>query len=850
MSHADITSCLISGTPYSDTAIKINLDKSNLIKLLKTHNLHNARQVREVVVNDKLGKLLSDGSYLLPIGSDTKQILTQLETTDTKTRVANRIVGSGSPAHLVSEFDRIIKQYWLKQLSNKKCINDSEISVLEKTEKEQVHIKIIEQRLAGWVDWSKKSSIFTPKQALDAVKVRYGVSPLPQSFYDQLTTAPEPFTASLSRLSKAQQESINEAAILFFKSLFDYNRELNAPDLLPLTDIRSKFIKALIHYHGYFTINHEVDTTWEELGNPLDIYVTSVFSVARQMYKEDFGEEKAKKVDLIGKERSFLEAALDDPYLPSRVRERFTKSLESTPKDQYTFLAHYFNEKAKNWRPKFDKEGNIISKPHPYARIAAFMEDKVTQILDNINNNKYTFILSLPDGQQLLDNLKKELTTLKEHFQLSPLNEEAYIRFGALILQASKTKSHDEIKRIINDAHDLFRVSDIKNPEVRKFISAKTQFDELVLNIFSLGIYQVIKDSVALSREKPFISHWHNELKKRGRDTYLPDYYLEQEDAAILLDVTEVAINALTLFIPFGGEAAEVSEDIELQTFNAIADESASRGVSEELETSFIETEVPLGGQIKNKSFDAFSFIYKIIDRDFNKTIAEVRPSNVSRFHQSQVLLRWYSDLKKLGLSDLTDGVCNGLSINWAFEELQGENGTAALKWLEKLAESNKAIKNGTAIERQVRFNTINHIKEFQELQEAYKNYPGLEIGNVAQENGIILNGFDKELPAEMLNELKQGGDKAIVFSSPNHVMGLSKIGNKFRFFEPNYGTASFSNHSDLVSFTEKYLHRARKSLNLFKAGNAGKVEYWTFEKNAYSTQKTIYSQFMEKLNF
>lgn len=696
---------------------------------------------------------------------------------------------------------------------------------------EKNYITFTTERLNQWVDWNKVQHISRPAQALSAVQARYNITDLPGEFYELLTYKKFNFDDErviLVSLSENQVKILDEAAILFLVANSHFS---SSPYANSLSTIRKDFLKALKLDLGLYTIHHGVEYNWEEVGNPLDVYRTAVFSVARQLYKEEYGKDKARQLDLMGHHETTYTLLLRHinilplPFVQS-IEDKLIHKIEFQPEEQYILLAHYLNSKAKNWKQQFRNINKEKSKAHPYARIGAYVEAKIDQQLTDINNGKYQFILSLPDGGIQLLELKRTLTWFKEFLVHMPNTHDFNYHLGKFVVNMAKAKSQQEIEAVIADSHDLFQTSKINNIFLRGMAETFVKTKEIELNMVTLGIYQLVKDSLAYAEEKPFIDHWAAELQARNRSTLWPDDYKNQEVNEIIGDAINVAANIALVFVAPFEEAATEGATV----FKAIAQEQTFAKASTLEQTSF-----------KNATGDLKGLWNRLFSNSFKSTL-DSSPSArlINNFDQYNDLVGLIKtkELQTISETNLSDGVCNGLSFSWALEEVSGGRGAEALQFIRKIAKSKSLFKGGTGQESDFRLPMFKQLGRLHNTQTAnFSDFKSLmnEVRNIAKLNGAELDDIGISEPAKMLDALNSGENQAILFRTNNHSMALSKVGGRFRFFEPNEGVVEIEQFDDLKQFIEMYLTDAKKSLEF----SNGKLQWFLFKKNTISTKPT-----------
>ncbi|MCX4029247.1 hypothetical protein [Spartinivicinus marinus] len=434
-----------------------------------------------------------------------------------------------------------------------------------------------QQRLDSWVNWSQKSTIDTPQKALNAVLHRYGLS-IPESFYNNLTNQP---AAALATLNFTQRKALDEAALLFNNANFNETINPDQTTLDSLKNLRANFINALKNEHGFYPVNHGVEHQWEEVGQPFDLHRTALLSVARQLYKEQYGEAETLKLDksnftsnALAETGKVLESLSPFSVFMGHPFKKIADKIEYHPNEQYEKILNNFNQAVAEWKPSFNAEGAITSKPHPYARVASYYKQLLHQTAQKLENGKFDFLQSLPNGQAHINELKAEINNHITALDSSSNNAKSLTLLGETLVKLSKAKNTAEAEQILQEARsdDDFG---IKNTAGR--IAANFGINLITLGGYNLG--QSIQD---FNQVKPFLNHWKNELSERNRDTFWPQFYLNNQIGNIVDAAASVA--AIIASLGVGAVAAPeiaAGEAAGSAAFESIALESAEFGSSE-----------------------------------------------------------------------------------------------------------------------------------------------------------------------------------------------------------------------------------------------------------------------------
>ncbi|WP_434631797.1 YopT-type cysteine protease domain-containing protein [Chromobacterium sp. CV08] len=196
-------------------------------------------------------------------------------------------------------------------------------------------------------------------------------------------------------------------------------------------------------------------------------------------------------------------------------------------------------------------------------------------------------------------------------------------------------------------------------------------------------------------------------------------------------------------------------------------------------------------------------------------------------FDQKQaVLTPCRADLAKLGLRDMKQGVCNGLSYAWAEEQLKTGDGARTLQWIGQVAASASLVRGARdgAVPSplsQARIPLLNQLKKMQDFQfnrfidsgsakQDMLNYL-LAVDDWAGRNGVkarvdILHPGATPAERQLCARLPADEDGALVFRTGEHTMAMSSRGGIYSFFEPNYGMASFRDRERFDDFVVAFL--------------------------------------------
>ncbi|OQS10482.1 hypothetical protein B0T37_00280 [Chromobacterium violaceum] len=190
------------------------------------------------------------------------------------------------------------------------------------------------------------------------------------------------------------------------------------------------------------------------------------------------------------------------------------------------------------------------------------------------------------------------------------------------------------------------------------------------------------------------------------------------------------------------------------------------------------------------------------------------------------VLTPCRADLAKLGLTDMKEGVCNGLSYAWAEEQLKTGNGANTLDWIARVAASDSlargprgdATPSALSQSRIPLLNQLKKMQDFQFSQFANTGSPKQDMSNYLQavdgwgkRNGMdasvdILNPGATPAERQLCARLPAHDDGALVFRTTEHTMAMSSRGGTYSFFEPNYGMASFQDKHRFDDFVAAFL--------------------------------------------
>ncbi|AXE35239.1 YopT-type cysteine protease domain-containing protein [Chromobacterium phragmitis] len=223
-----------------------------------------------------------------------------------------------------------------------------------------------------------------------------------------------------------------------------------------------------------------------------------------------------------------------------------------------------------------------------------------------------------------------------------------------------------------------------------------------------------------------------------------------------------------------------------------------------------------------------FDRMRMLLANPFEKTLnAQGGADQTLIFDQKQaVLTPCRADLAKLGLTDMKEGVCNGLSYTWAEEQLKTGNGANMLQWIGQVAASDSLVHGlrGQAApspHSQARIPLLNQLKKMQDFQfsqfantgsakQDMRNYLQA-VQDWSSQRGVtagvdILNPGATPAERQLCARLPAHGDGALVFRTAEHTMALSSRGGVYSFFEPNYGMASFQDKNRFDDFVAAFL--------------------------------------------
>ncbi|MGC0153358.1 YopT-type cysteine protease domain-containing protein [Chromobacterium vaccinii] len=217
-----------------------------------------------------------------------------------------------------------------------------------------------------------------------------------------------------------------------------------------------------------------------------------------------------------------------------------------------------------------------------------------------------------------------------------------------------------------------------------------------------------------------------------------------------------------------------------------------------------------------------------LLANPFDKTLhASGGADRKLAFDQKQaVLTPCAADLAKLGLRDMKQGVCNGLSYAWAEEQLKTGDGARALQWISRVAASDSLVRGprgGAAPSplSEARIPLLNHLKKMQDFQfNRFTNTGSAKqdmlnylqaVDGWAGRNGIkarvdIIHPGATPAERQLCARLPAHADGALVFRTGEHTMAMSSRGGAHSFFEPNYGMVSFQDKDRFDDFVVAFL--------------------------------------------
>ena len=257
-----------------------------------------------------------------------------------------------------------------------KTINDSQIRhyftalfflfcsfIVEAAYDPEQHHYLVKQQLASWVDVEAIDADLSPVDALNAVKHRYGTDFLTADFYEKLKQQRWQFLSLNQALSSRQIAVLNEAAVLFFNA---HHPKYIHHELSDLPSLRQKFLKALRYQLELYPVEHNVEQHYFARYYGDDFMKASILSVALQLYKERFGEQRA--IENLSYQIGIRRTDSFVRWLINLFTHRQTNKIREAEKALLDFLV----QEIQRWELKFDLDGEMVSLAHPYARVAAY----------------------------------------------------------------------------------------------------------------------------------------------------------------------------------------------------------------------------------------------------------------------------------------------------------------------------------------------------------------------------------------------------------------------------------------------------------------------------------------------
>ena len=248
---------------------------------------------------------------------------------------------------------------------------------------------------------------------------------------------------------------------------------------------------------------------------------------------------------------------------------------------------------------------------------------------------------------------------------------------------------------------------------------------------------------------------------------------------------------------------------------------------------------VDLTAKLSNAQLSMHSLWSSLLDSTFDNLLGDPNANGKKTltFNQNTHVLRpGRPEFDALDLREHDTGVCNGLALLWVREEVQGRSGDDAMRWIQEVTASPSmvtAANSGASHvgpRSRIRIPLVGLISRMQNLQlSGFKTIYdfGDHMTKWGKKHGLLID-YNIRQVSWLLQVLQVKGDNAILFRTPVHSMALSKRNGRYRFFEPNFGTAEFSRVWDLGLFLTRYLNRRNRHLQ----GGSGDLLALTVRKD------------------